>query len=61
MVGRNNDISEIQEMTGNPNYEINNIMILGCGKIGRLLAKSLQNDYNVTLVEKNEDKAKEFS
>ena len=61
MVGKNNDISEIQEMTGNPNYEINNIMILGCGKIGRLLAKSLQNDYSVTLVEKNEDKAKEFS
>jgi len=61
IVGRNEDISEIQKMTGNPNYDINNIMILGCGKIGRLLAKSLQNDYNVTMVEKNESKAKEFS
>ena len=61
VVGRSEDIPEIQEMTGNPNYEINNIMILGCGKIGRLLAKSLQNSYNVTLVEKNKDKAKEFS
>ena len=48
-------------MTGNPNHNIKNIMILGCGKIGRLLAKTLQNDYNTTLVEGNPDKAKEFS
>ena len=61
VVGKNEDISEIQKMTGNPNYEINNIMIVGCGKVGRLLAKALQNDYNVTMVEKDEDKAKEFS
>ena len=61
MVAKSEDIPEVQRMTGNPNYEINNIMILGCGKIGRLLAKSLENDYNVTLIEKNEDKAKEFS
>ena len=61
VVGKNEDISDIQKMTGNPNYDINNIMILGCGKIGRLLAKSLQNEYSVTMLEKNESKAKEFS
>ena len=61
IVARTEDISEVQKMTGNPNYEINNIMILGCGKIGRLLAKSLEDSYNVTLIEKNENKAKEFS
>ncbi len=61
VVAKSEDISEVQKMTGNPNYEIKNIMILGCGKIGRLLAKSLQNDYSVTLIEKNEAKAKEFS
>ncbi len=61
IVGKNEDISDIQKMTGNPNYDINNIMIVGCGKVGRLLAKSLQSDYSVTMVEKDEDKAKEFS
>ena len=61
IVAKSEEVSEVQKMTGNPNYEIKNIMILGCGKIGRLLAKSLQNDYNVTLVEKNESKAKDFS
>ena len=37
-----------------------NIMILGAGKIGRLLAKSLQYDYNVRIVEQNFEKAKKF-
>ena len=61
IVAKSEDIPEVQRMTGNPNYEINNIMILGCGKIGRLLAKSLESEYSITLIEKNEDKAKEFS
>ena len=61
MISKTEDISEVQKMTGNPNYEIKNIMILGCGKIGRLLAKSLQNTYNVTMIENNQNKAKEFS
>ena len=33
-------------------------MILGAGKIGRLLAKSLQSDYNVRIIENNHEKAK---
>ena len=61
VVGKNEDISSIQKMTGNPNYDIKTIMILGCGKIGRLLAKSLQDEYSVTLIEKNKEKAKDFS
>ena len=61
MVAKSENISEVQKMTGNPNYEIENIMILGCGKIGRLLAKSLQDNYRVTLIEKNKNKAKEYS
>ena len=36
-------------------------MILGLGKIGRLLAKSLQIDYNVKILENNPIKAKKYS
>ena len=61
IVAKSDDVQEVQKMTGNPNHDINSIMILGCGKIGRLLAKSLENEYSVTMIEKNEDKAKEFS
>ncbi|HJM84620.1 MAG TPA: NAD-binding protein, partial [Candidatus Marinimicrobia bacterium] len=44
-IGKAKDINEIQRMAGKPAFKVKNIMILGAGKIGRLLAKSLQYDY----------------
>ena len=54
------DVDSVQKMTGKPNFKVKNIMILGCGKIGRLLSKSLQYDYNVKIIEKNIDKANKY-
>ena len=59
-IGKAKDINEIQRMAGKPAFKVKNIMILGAGKIGRLLAKSLQYDYNVRIVEQNYEKAKKF-
>ena len=59
-IGKAKDINEIQRMAGKPAFKVKNIMILGAGKIGRLLAKSLQYDYNVRIVEQNFEKAKKF-
>ena len=60
-IGEKNDIDDIQKMAGKPSFDVKNVMILGSGKIGRLLAKSLQKDYNVKIIEKNKEKAKIFS
>ena len=60
-VGRNEDIDDIQKMAGKPSFDVKNVMILGSGKIGRLLAKSLQGDYNVKIIEKNKEKAQRYS
>ena len=57
-IGRKEDIDNIQLMAGKPSFDVSNIIILGAGKIGRLLAKSLQHDYDVRIVEANEEKAK---
>ena len=54
---KSENAKKIQQMAGKPAIDINSIMILGAGKIGRLLAKSLQEDYSVRLVEKNVGKA----
>ena len=54
-------IDNIQKMAGKPPFKVKNIMILGLGKIGRLLAKSLQYDYNVKVIEQSEKKAKKYS
>ena len=36
-------------------------MIIGAGKIGRLLSKSLQYDYNLKLIEKSPEKAEKYN
>lgn len=59
-VGREDDIPNIQQMVGKPAIKVKNIAILGAGKIGRLLAKSLQSDYNVRILEIDDKKAKEY-
>ena len=46
----NKNIEEIQKMTGKPSFKVNTIMILGLGKISRMLAKSLQSDYDVKVL-----------
>jgi len=59
-IGQVKDIPEIQRMAGKPAFKVKNIMIMGAGKIGRLLAKSLQKDYNVRIIEHDHDKAKKI-
>jgi len=60
-LGRLEDISKIQQMSGKPAFKVDNVMILGAGKVGRLVAKSLQTDYDVRIIEKDEGKAKKYS
>ena len=54
-------LNEIQLMAGKSPFKVNNIMIMGGGKIGRLLASSLENEYNLKLLEKNIEKAEAIS
>ncbi len=58
---RTEDIELVQQLAGKPSFKANNVMIIGAGKIGRMLAKSLQYDYNVKIIEKSEEKAKKYS
>ena len=54
-------VEEIYKLTEKATFSVQNIMILGLGKISRMLAKSLGNDYNVKVVELNKEKAKKYS
>ena len=54
-------VEQLQIMVGKSPFKVKNIMIMGAGKIGRLLAGSLQNDYNVKLLDKNIEKAENAS
>ena len=54
-------LNEVQLMSGKSPFKVKDIMIMGAGKIGRLLAASLEDEYSVKLVEKNSDKADSVS
>ena len=54
-------VDEIYKLTEKATFKVRNIMILGLGKISRMLAKSLGNDYNVKIIEINKEKAKKYS
>ena len=49
--------SEVFKFTGKLNVDVKNIMILGGSRIGRRIAKQLQSQINVKLVEYNDQKA----
>lgn len=56
-----NYTEQVQSMAGKSSFKVQNIMIMGGGKIGRSVAASLQNDYNVKLLEKDIEKAELIS
>lgn len=49
--------NEVMSFTGKSNVEVKNMMILGGSRIGRRIAKELQNEINVKLVDYNPEKA----
>ncbi|MBI72124.1 MAG: Trk system potassium transporter TrkA [Candidatus Marinimicrobia bacterium] len=60
-VTRTEDVELIQQLSGKPSFDVNNIMIVGAGKLGRLLSKSLEYDYNIRLIEKSKNKAEKYN
>ena len=54
-------VDQVQLMAGKSSFKVKNIMIMGGGKVGRLVAASLQDDYNVKLLEKDAEKAELIS
>ena len=57
VIANQNDVKSLMVFSGNPNIEVNNIMILGGSRIGVRIATELQDEANVKLVEYNPDKA----
>lgn len=61
VMGQAHHIPSIVTMLGKPHRQVNKIMILGAGKIGRRLAARFQDDLDVKLVETNKAKAWEVA
>ncbi|MFI3331194.1 MAG: Trk system potassium transporter TrkA [Rikenellaceae bacterium] len=50
-------VSNVMDFSGKSNFQIKNLMILGGSRIGVRVAKELENEANIKLIEYNSDKA----
>ncbi len=50
-------VKEVTACAGKPNIDVKNLMILGGSRIGRRIAKALQNEIDIKLVDYNPEKA----
>lgn len=57
VISGKNSVKEVMEFSGKPNIEVKNLMILGGSRIGRRIARELQNEINIKLVDYNPEKA----
>lgn len=57
VISGRDSVREVMEFTGRPNIEVKNLMILGGSRIGRRIAKELQGEMNIKLVDYNPEKA----
>lgn len=57
VISGRSSVKEVMEFSGKPNIEVRNLMILGGSRIGRRIARELQNEINIKLVDYNPEKA----
>jgi len=50
-------LDQLLEMGGNKDVEINNIMLVGGGRVGKVIAKELEKDVNIKLIEQNRERS----
>ncbi len=57
VIASKDSIAEVMNYTGKTQVNIKNLMILGGSKVARRIAKALQNDINIKLIDYNPEKA----
>lgn len=60
-IAKKENISKVEELVGGGKMKIKNVMILGGTGLGLETAMMLENDYNVTVIEKKKDNCKFLS
>ena len=61
VVAPKENIKDVIQITGKENVKIENVMILGGGQIGYLVARELEKHYNVKVIESNIDKSQNLA
>ncbi len=60
-ISKKENIDQLASIVGKKKVVVKNVMILGGTALGRATAKRLEQDYNVTLIERDKEKCKELA
>ncbi len=60
-ITKNDDIDRVVNVVGKKNIKVKNVMIVGGTDLAVATAKRLQEEYNVTLIEKNKERCKRLA
>ena len=61
IVAPKENVNDVIHIAGKENVKIENVMILGGGQIGYLVARELEKHYNVKIIESNVDKSQDLA
>jgi len=56
VVSKPESLDDLLNLAGKKKYEINNIMVIGGGRVGKVICSELENDYNIKLIESDSDR-----
>ncbi|PLX14962.1 MAG: Trk system potassium transporter TrkA [Marinilabiliales bacterium] len=51
VVSKPDALDDLLKLAGKKKYEISNIMVVGGGRVGKVICRELENDYNIKLIE----------
>ncbi len=57
VISNDNSIDEVKDFSGKPHIDVKNLMIVGGSRIGRRIARELQHEIDIKLIDYNPEKA----
>lgn len=56
VIAKPESLEDLFKLAGEKEIEINNVMVVGGGRVGKVICKELEEDYNVKLIESDNDR-----
>ncbi len=56
VVSKPESLKDLFKLSGKHKYEINNVMVVGGGRVGKVICRDLESEYNIKLIETNTER-----
>ncbi len=56
VISKPESLNDLFKLSGKHKYEINNVMVVGGGRVGKVICRDLESEYNIKLIETNTER-----